>query len=450
MNDGQPTTSAARPTAVRFGVLALSVSMAVILYLDRMAINVAMPAIIDDLDIPLSYVADSVAAFFWSYALLQIPAGWLGDRWGGRRALTLYVAAWSLAIAGLGLVNSLATLVLMRGLLGVAQAGAYSTTASFLRRWMPFSSRGIANSSVSLGGRAGGVLAPSVTAIGMAAVALAGWETATWRPVFFAYALVGWAWAVIFWTWFRDSPTEHPRVNEAERQLIEAHPAEVQAAATAPQSAAAASLEELASSIGTSPSIWFLIVVNFFINLGWVLLGMLLPTYLNKEHGWSLVEAGFAASAVALGGMAGCLVGGIATDVLVRRLNLVWGRRVPCLVSYGGASIAYVCCFAVDDPKALVAILVVASFLGDFGLGPLWCTYQDLGGPYSGTVLGVGNMAGNIGAAIGLSLVPRLANEFGWSASFALSVFAYGIAALVWLAIDPRKSIYARLRSSAL
>ncbi|MEX0676564.1 MAG: MFS transporter [Pirellulales bacterium] len=103
-----------KPTMVRYGVLAFSVSMSVILYLDRMAISVAMPAIAADLNVDIKYVADSVGAFFWCYALFQVPTGWLGAPRGGRRALTLYVVAWSLAVAGLGLVGGLASLIAMR------------------------------------------------------------------------------------------------------------------------------------------------------------------------------------------------------------------------------------------------------------------------------------------------------------------------------------------------
>src|SRR5690606_17804693 len=110
--------------------------------------------------------------------------------WGGRRALTLYVLAWSLAIAGMGLVTSLAGLVIMRGLLGIGQAGAYATTASFLRRWMPFDARGFANSAVSLGGRAGAVVAPVLTALAMAQVAVISPDVARWRPVFIVYGVI--------------------------------------------------------------------------------------------------------------------------------------------------------------------------------------------------------------------------------------------------------------------
>lgn len=434
------TVPTARPTMVRYGVLVLSVAMAVILYLDRMAISVAMPAIAEDLSQPIERVADSVAVFFWCYALLQIPAGWLGDRWGGRRALTLYVVAWSLAIAGMGLVTSLAGLVIMRGLLGVGQAGAYATTASFLRRWMPFDARGFANSAVSLGGRAGAVVAPVLTALAMAQVAVLSPDVARWRPVFIVYGVIGLVWALIFWRWFRDRPEEHSGVNAAERALIAGQLGDVQ---IEQQPAKLLKLPSgiLAGRLVASPSIWSLAVCNFCINVGWILLGTLLPTYLIKIHGWSEVQSGFATSLAALAGMIGCLTGGMATDRLVRRLGLVWGRRVPCMISYGGAAITYAACFFLNDPLAIVALLIVASLLGDFGLGALWCTYQDLGGSFAGTVLGVGNMCGNIGAAIGISLVPRLAENYGWSASFALSTVAYAIGGLAWLAIDPRRRI---------
>ncbi len=426
---GQP------PTRVRYGVLSFSVAMAVILYLDRMAISVAIPAIAGDLNLEIKQVADSVAVFFWCYALFQVPAGWLGDRWGGRRALTLYVVAWSLAIAGLGLVGGFISLVVMRALLGIAQAGAYATTASFLRRWIPFTRRGFANSAVSLGGRAGNVLAPALTSLLMRSVAISGVAADRWRPVFIGYGLIGLVWAVWFWRWFRDQPREHPACNPAEVALIEQH--EVAPAAGAVQAQGAIPLRSMLGSRG----LLLLGLVNFCVNVGWIFIGTLLPTYLIRVHGQTEVEAGFAASLTAGAGMAGCLCGGIAADWLVHRLGLRWGRRVPALLGYGGAALAYLGCWGLEDPNAIVALLLVASFLGDFPLGALWATFQDIGGPFAGTVLGFANMCGNIGAACATSLIARLAEGFGWPATFGLSAGAYLVGALTWFFIDPRVPI---------
>ncbi|MEX2315863.1 MAG: MFS transporter [Pirellulales bacterium] len=296
---------------------------------------------------------------------------------------------------------------------------------------MPFSTRGFANSAVSLGGRAGGVLAPSLTSLAMAMVAMVGISIARWRPVFIAYGVVGLVWAWFFWRWFRDQPRKQRQTNAAEIALIEGPLVHDQT----PAASLAHSLS--VGALARSRSMWALMMINFVINVGWILVGTLLPTYLIKVHGQSEIEAGFATSLVAFAGMAGCLSGGFATDILVRRLGLTWGRRAPCIFSYVGAAISYGICFFLDDPRAIVTLLVISSFLGDFGLGSVWCTYQDIGGAYAGTVLGVGNMCGNIGAAMASSFIPRLAEQFGWSASFVLSGCAYSLGALGWLLVDP-------------
>jgi nitrate/nitrite transporter NarK len=111
------------------------------------------------------------------------------------------------------------------------------------------------------------------------------------------------------------------------------------------------------------------------------------------------------------------------------------------VISYGGAALLYVGCFAVNDVYAIVALLIAASFFGDFALGAMWATFQDIGGPWAGTVLGMANMCGNFGAAAAASIVPRLADYAGWPSSFLLSVVAYAIGAAAWLLVNPHRSI---------
>jgi ACS family glucarate transporter-like MFS transporter len=423
-----------RPTNARYGVLAFSVAMAVILYLDRMAIAVPAAAIAADLHTSLTAIGDSMAAFFWSYALMQVPAGWLGDRWGGRRALTLYVVAWSAAMAGIGLATGLVSLVVMRGLLGVCQAGAYATTASFLRRWMPVSRRGVANSSVSLGGRAGAVLAPVLTPVlmGWAAVAMSGIES--WRPVFLLYAVVGVVWAALFWWWFRDTPREHSGCNAAEIALVADGEAE-------PDGSALAGGAIPIGAMLANRGLLLLAVICFCSNVGWIFLVTWLPTYLIEVHDMSQKAAGFYTGITSAAGMGGCLAGGFATDWLIRRAGLAWGRRLPGMLGHGGAALCLATCWLLDDRDAIVALLIAASFLGDFALGGVWASFQDIGGKYAGTVLGFANMCGNIGAAVAISLIGRLQAGYGWPAAFALGAGAFLFAAISWSGVDPRRSL---------
>jgi hypothetical protein len=106
--------------------------------------------------------------------------------------------------------------------------------------------------------------------------------------------------------------------------------------------------------------------------------------------------------------------------------------------------LCYAACYLLGDPRVIVTLLVVASFMGDFGLGTLWSTFQDIGGELAGTVFGAVNMCGNIRAAAASSFVPRLAEQVDWSASFLLSAGAYTVAALGWLLVDPRIPLCSR------
>ncbi len=425
-----------RPTHARYGVLAFSVAMSVILYLDRMAIAVPAAAIAEDLQISVEQVGDSMAVFFWLYAMLQMPAGWLGDRWGGRRALVLYMVAWSAAMVGLGMATGLVSLFVMRGLLGIGQAGAYATTASYLRRWIPIARRGVANSAVAFGGRAGAVLAPVITPALMSVAAVWFVGVDQWRPVFLLYALVGFAWAAAFWWWFRDEPRQHAACNAAEEALI-SHGTSVDGQGLAPGRLPL--LEML-----THRGLLSLAVICFFINVGWIFLVTWLPTYLIQVYHMTQQQAGYYTGMTAAAGMAGCLAGGVATDWLIRRVGIAWGRRVPGIVAHGGAALCLAACWVLDDPQAIVALLMVASFLCDFALGAVWASFQEIGGRFAGTVLGFANMCGNIGAALAISLIGRLQAEYGWPAAFALAAGAFAVAAVAWLGVDTRRTIHSR------
>ena len=139
--------------------------MAVLLYLDRFCIGIAEPLIRQDLGLSKVQIGWFMSAFFWTYALGQVPSGWLADRYGPRITLTLYILIWSLFTAMMGLANGLVMLLLTRAAYGLGQAGAYPTSANIVSRWIPLSNRGTASSLISLGGRLGGALAPVLTAL---------------------------------------------------------------------------------------------------------------------------------------------------------------------------------------------------------------------------------------------------------------------------------------------
>ena len=136
---------------------------ALLLYLDRFCISYTQQYIKEDLGLSEFEFSLCLSAFFWAYALGQVPSGWLSDRFGARWMLTIYVIAWSSFTAMVGLATGFLMLVLLRIALGLGQAGAYPTSAALIRNWVPLSERGKANSFVAFGGRLGGFVAPVLT-----------------------------------------------------------------------------------------------------------------------------------------------------------------------------------------------------------------------------------------------------------------------------------------------
>ncbi len=155
----EPSPSAAA-TRVRYLVVFLATLMATLLYLDRYCIAILERFIKEDLRLSESEMAVFLSVFFYTYALAQVPSGWLTDRFGARLMLTVYILGWSLFTGVTGIVYGFVSLLVVRGLFGMMQAGAYPTAASVLSKWMPLEARGTASGIVSFGGRIGGTIAP--------------------------------------------------------------------------------------------------------------------------------------------------------------------------------------------------------------------------------------------------------------------------------------------------
>lgn len=153
-----------RPSGVRHLIVLLLTLMSLLLYLDRFCVSFAGDYIKEDLGLSQTQMSWFLSVFFWSYALSQVPAGWLADRFGARLMLSIYVIAWSLFVALMGMVAGFAMLLFARMMYGIAQAGAYPTAGGVISRWVPLSKRATASAWVGLGGRVGGAMAPILTA----------------------------------------------------------------------------------------------------------------------------------------------------------------------------------------------------------------------------------------------------------------------------------------------
>lgn len=390
---------------------------------------------LEDLDVTKEEFGRAVGAFFFAYALMQVPAGWIADRLGARMMLTIFVVAWSLTTIGLGFVNSLAAIVAVRVILGVAQAGAYPTAASALRRWVPASERARSNSAVATGGRLGGFISLAATSVLMGLVGTVfGWQTGQWRIVFVGYGSLGLIWAIAFHFWYRDRPSEHPACNEAEVSLI--------AGSTSDKSASIPA--ESVLQIFTSRNIWILCAINVLINIAWIFLATWLIVYLTEHFeedlestfGSARNAAGYMAALTALAGMAGNMTGGWWADVLLRRYGLRLGRRIPGITS--GCCVAFIYGLACVTDHVWLFVLEMAAiyFLIDLSIGALWAVYQDIASQNVAAALGLPNMCGNLGAAGCAWAIGYLADRDQWSIVFMLSAASAVAAAVCWMFVS--------------
>src|SRR5438094_6791813 len=146
--------TAASPTRVRYGVLGFVCSLAAITYLDRLCIGSAAPYMLKALGLSsVDQLGNVFAAFSLAYAIFEVPTGWLGDVYGPRSTLIRIVLWWSLftaltALAGLtlpgGVFIGLGSLIVIRFLFGIGEAGAFPTITRALHTWLPLTERGTA------------------------------------------------------------------------------------------------------------------------------------------------------------------------------------------------------------------------------------------------------------------------------------------------------------------
>jgi MFS family permease len=141
----------AAPTRVRYVVLSLTVAAYMITYMDRVAISAAVPSIQKEFGFSIVTMGWILSSFQWAYALFQLPGGWLGDRFGPRRALAGIVVWWSLFTSATTLAWSAGSMALVRFLFGMGEAGAFPIATRSLSRWMLPAERGFAQGVTARG-----------------------------------------------------------------------------------------------------------------------------------------------------------------------------------------------------------------------------------------------------------------------------------------------------------
>ena len=411
----------ARPTRIRYIVLALTIGAYMITYIDRVVISSAVPSIQKEFGFSIVTMGWILSSFQWAYAIFQIPGGWLGDRIGPRRALTLIVSWWSIFTCATVFAWSAVSMAVIRFLFGMGEAGAFPIATRSLSRWMLPTERGFAQGATHAGSRLGGALTPALVVL-----IIARWG---WRAAFLCCGSLGLIWAAVWFWYYRDTPDEHRSVNPGERELIRSS-LELSRGAKTTQSVPW-------KRILASPQMWILCAMYFCYAYNLAVYLVWFPKYLNDHRGFNLKQMGFYASMPLLAGTVGDVFGGWFSDLLAKWSgDLKMARR---MVGAGGFLLSAVCivpaCLTTNS-LASVWLSCVAMFAMESTVGVSWAITLDIGADSAGAVSAVMNTCGNLGGAISSALSAYLVMLSGWNAPFLVMAALSVVAAVLYLQIN--------------
>lgn len=419
---------AMQPTRARFIVLSGLCAAAALAYFTRNGVAPAESTMRAELGLTKEQSGVLMSAFFWPYALCQIPAAMLAQRLGARWTFSLYAVLWSLATAGLAL-GQMNLMIASRAFMGVAQAGLVPVGIMVMARWFPRTAQASASGAFSGFMSVGSIVAAPLTA----------WLVVTcgWRWMFVLYAVPGMVWALWFVVWYRNDPAQHPAVNEAELQVI----GHKDAALSTTRTAVPWSL------LLTSPAMWCLCIQQFCRAAGYIFFGSWFATYLQEARGVTILGSGWLTTLPLLADVTGCMFGGVLSDTVLR-----WTRSQR-IARQGVSVVALLLCaglifgaWGVAHPVLAVAVISAGMFCAGAANPCLGATVMHLGGSHAGTVSAVTNMCGNFGAACFPLAVPWLLHHAGgWNAVLTGFGVLYIVAAVFWLLLKAEESAFERV-----
>lgn len=405
------STVQSRASRVRwFIAIACAVGLA-INYIDRSAISVALPFMTEDFHLSPAQQGLVLSAFSWSYALMQIPAGRLIDRFGERLMFGASVLVWSVFTGLTAFASSFGVLMGLRLGLGVGEAGAYPSSAKTVSRWFPPRERARATSVYDSGARIGSAIATPVIA-GIIAV----WG---WRAVFVIAFVLGALWTAGWWALYRH-PETFGRVNADELAVINSERAV----------ASTTGVKEKPMPLGQLlryRTVWAMMLGFFCVNFMVTFFLTWFPSYLVNERGFDLLKLGIFGSIPPIAAILGSWIGGLTGDSLLARGWSVTRVRKTCLVT--GMLLCAVISLAAVAPEAwqALALMSISYAAAAFTIVTIWCLPSDVAP--TGTVASLGgtqNFFSNIGSALSPIVIGAL---YGATGSFqAPLVLAGGVA----------------------
>ena len=406
-------------------ILAMLVILGMVTFLDRINISVAGSSIMHDLDLSPAQWGWVQSAFILSYGLMQIPMGALGDRYGHRKILAAIVLWWSAFTAFTGQAGGLVSLLVIRFMFGIGEAGSSPCSTGVISRWFEKGEVGKAQGYVWAASRMGGALTPFVVIPVMMWVG--------WRAAFYLLGALGVVWAVVWWLYYRDGSPGSISSQSSQSS----------------QSSLSSQTREYRQSGGLqwgallrNRQFWLLCLMYFFYAFGSWFFFSWFPTFMELGRGFDKTELTYAVAVPFVMSMVGNIAGGHLTDRLTQKYGIKTGRK-----ALGSTSLAVsaVCMFLAAFIPGKMAVFVFLSLcfgIFDLMLPSAWALCIDLGRQHAGTISGAMNTAGNLGGFCCGILFGQLVQSSG---NYNLPLYMIAamllVSAFLFSLINPTKQI---------
>lgn len=379
-------------TNIRWLVLLMLFIVTTYNFIDRSTISVAAGAIKKDLHISAISMGLALSAFGWSYTALQLPGGWLIDKFGSRIVYTAGLALWSIFTivtgfaAGMAAGSAFMFIFILRMLVGVAEAPAFPANSRVTSMWFPNHERGFASS-----------LFNSAQYLALAiGTPIMSWILVTfgWKHIFFYVGALGIILSIFLYKIILE-PKKHPRINQAELNYIQA------GGGLATVSDKGSEIKwDYVKKLLSNRMMLGIYIGQFCINtITWFFLTWF-PTYLTTAKHMSILKVGIMASIPAIGGFVGNVLGGYLSDLMLRKgVSLTVARKMPIIVGLLLSTVIIGCNYT-NNTTIVITLMSVAFFAKGFGaLG--WTLVSDTSPKeIMGLSGGMFNFFGNIASIV--------------------------------------------------
>ncbi len=403
-------------------VVTLLCLIAAIAYIGRSCLGVASEPIQSALELSQQSLGIAMSAFFWSYALAQIPTGLLGQHWGPRRALVIFAMLGAVCCALMASAVGFWSLVAVQILFGISQAGLFPSAAQAIKQWIPAENRAFSSGSLGAAMSIGAFLGTMLTGL------LFQWRF-DWRQIYLIYAPLGLIWSAVL--------------------LAVLRPPSPRAAVAQPVSSERIRMAPLLFHW----DMWMICGQQFFRAAGYSMFLTWFPQYLQNTRGISVASSGYLTSVPLLGVVFGSLLGGLAVDAIHRVTgSRRASRQGAAMVSTFGTALFILAATRVTHPFGAVVLIACGAFLGGLSGACAYTVTIDKAGRHVAPIFGVMNMTGNFGAAAFPAVVPLFlkAVNHNWDALLYFLATIYMASGVFWWGLNPEGELLSEADDRAL